>query len=250
MAKSNGWITLHRRLLNNPICEKPNYLAIWVFLLLSANHEDKHIIWNNRKTLIKRGSFIGSISKISKKFGLSTGTVSMILDYFISESMIEKSSNYKFTLFTILKYNQYQRGVESPSESKLKASRKQAETNNNDNNDNNIPKGMGQARSYGNSDINKFIRGVNKYLEVKLPDDGKARQVAKNALELFTKKNSKGIIKQGREFLKEDKWENVKDFLVYYLEEKVDKGYSAQSWFRLYDNIRLWIANEGKIPSK
>ncbi len=104
--------------------------------------------------------------------------------------------------------------------------------------------------NYGNEDINKFIKGVNKYLEIKLPDDGKARQVARNALELFTKTNSKGGIKEGRGFLKEDKWENVKDFLAYYLETKVDRGYSAQSWFRLYDNIKLWIANEGKVPTK
>lgn len=139
--KDKGWITLHRKLLDNPICKKPNYLAVWIYILLLANYEDKTIIWNNRKTVIKRGCFIGSISKIAEQLNLSTGTVSFILDYFISERMIEKSSNYRFTLFTILKYDQYQRGVESSVESKLKASRKQTETTNNINNNNNINNG-------------------------------------------------------------------------------------------------------------
>jgi len=34
-----GWISLHRQLLNNPtVCKDSDYLAVWVYLLLNATH--------------------------------------------------------------------------------------------------------------------------------------------------------------------------------------------------------------------
>lgn len=137
--QKQGYIKLHRKILEDPIMLKPNYLAVWIYILLRANYEDAHIIWNNKKTLIKRGSFIGSISKMSKELGIPMTTVNRIIDYLISENQIEKRSNNKFTLFKVIKYNTYQ-AVETKTESKRKASGKLAETNkkNNKNKNNNI----------------------------------------------------------------------------------------------------------------
>jgi len=87
-------------------------------------------------------------------------------------------------------------------------------------------------------------------LEIKLPEDGKARKIAKNSLDLFTKYRKDGSIKEGREFLYDDKWENVKWFLSEYMEKKVKKGFSAQSWETLYRNIKIWIANNGSLGDK
>lgn len=147
---NNGWVKLHRKLLENPISGKPNYLAVWIYILLHANHKDKEIIWNRKKITVKRGSFIGSISKMAQHLDLSTGTVSYILDYFISERMIERSSNYRFTLFHIINYDMYQSDVESSFESKVKAKRKQSETNKNEKNE----------KKYIDSSL-KILKGYN-----------------------------------------------------------------------------------------
>ena len=48
--KSKGYIKLHRQILDNPISTKANYLAVWVYLLLKANHEDREIILNGKIT--------------------------------------------------------------------------------------------------------------------------------------------------------------------------------------------------------
>lgn len=103
---------------------------------------------------------------------------------------------------------------------------------------------------YGNTDINKLIKGLNRYLQIKLPEDGRARRVAKNSLDLFTKHRKDGTVKEGREFMDENKWENVKWFLAEYVEKKVKKGYSAQSWDTLYKNIKIWVANNGSLGDK
>ena len=138
--KNLGWISVHRKLKENPIFEKPNYLAVWLFILLNANHKEKNFIWNNKKTVVKEGQCITSIRKIADQFGLSTGTVSYILDYLSVERMIERSSNKKFTVITVLNWHDYQ-SVERSTENKLKTNEKQIETNNNVNNVNNINNG-------------------------------------------------------------------------------------------------------------
>ena len=104
-----------------------------------------------------------------------------------------------------------------------------------------------KQEEYGNTDINKFIKGLNKYLQIKLPEDGKARRIAKNSLDLFTKNRKNGTVKEGREFLLDDKWENVKWFLSEYTDKKIKKGYSAQSWDTLYRNVKIWVANSGSL---
>jgi len=149
-----GYIALHRQLLENPLSNKPNYLAVWIYLLLKANYKGKEFIWNNKKIELKPGQFIGSILQISKHFSISTGTVSYILNYFESEGMLKRKSTKKFTLFEIRNYDKYQKvenrktfkaidnkGLEAGKgievENKLKTNEKQIETTNKDNKENN-----------------------------------------------------------------------------------------------------------------
>lgn len=151
--EGNGYISLHRQILENPLSNKPNYFAVWVYLLLKANYKPKKIIWNNELIEIKPGQFVGSILQISSHFSLSTGTITYILDFFQKEGMLKRQSTKKFTLFEILNYNKYQKvenkrtleildnkelgsGQSAEVENKLKTNRKQIETTNKDNKDN------------------------------------------------------------------------------------------------------------------
>lgn len=134
-----GYIKLHRKIINNPIFLKPNYLSIWIYLLLNANHTDKYIILNNKKTLIKRGTFIGSLRKISKGFKISISTVHSIIKYLKSEQMIEHVSNPNYSIFTISRYDDYQKS-EHLIEHEPNTSRTRAETTNNEKNNKNIIK--------------------------------------------------------------------------------------------------------------
>lgn len=126
------------------------------------------------------------------------------------------------------------------------ALRKLKENNNKINN--NISKDIGvETPAYGNKEINRLIDGINKNLPYKLPQDNRARMVAYNMLQLLEKKGG-GKIKKGREFLKDDKFDNVKWFLVDYIEARVSKGYGAESWYKLKDALKLWLVNGGKFP--
>ena len=133
---NSGYIKLYRKVLEHPIYSKMQYFRVWLHLLLKANHKDKTFIFNNKNTTVKAGSFIGSLRGISKELKISISTVKMIIDYLISERMIEHKPNNKFSLFTIVQWDLYQSN-EHKTARQLNASRTLAETNNNDKNDKN-----------------------------------------------------------------------------------------------------------------
>lgn len=239
---NQGWVKLHRKILENPISRKPNYLAVWIYILSHANHSETEIIWNNEKVKIPIGAFIGSISKISEHFNLSTGTVSNICKYLISEKMIEKRSTMKFSFFRVINWYDYQEEVEKRIENKLKPNRKQVETNKNEKNVKNISKDIGAEtpEEFGSKDINFFFKKINSFLEVKLPEDKKARFIVSNMLKLLSKSKS-------RDWMDDDKWKNAKKWFEQYDEYTLQKGFYPHSWYKVYDNLKLWIANKGDL---
>ena len=88
--------------------KKPNYLALWVVLLLKANHEDNRIIWNGKDTLIKAGSFITGRKTLNEDTGIPETSIERILDYLESGHQIGQQKNNKYRLITILKWDIYQ----------------------------------------------------------------------------------------------------------------------------------------------
>ncbi len=122
----DGFILLHRMLLENAIFYKPNYFQVWIYILLKVNHQDREMIWNGEKKIIEKGAGIFSQKKISEEIGISIGTVSNILKYLKTESQIEIKTCSKFTEIKVVKWKQYQ-DVESIIENRMKASRKQNE---------------------------------------------------------------------------------------------------------------------------
>lgn len=130
---NEGYISIHRQILDNPISSKPLYLSVWIYLLCNANHTDRHIILNNQKILIKRGSFLGSIAKIAKHFNVSRSQISNTLDYFEKDKMLYTKRTQNYTIFQVLNYDRFQGAVH-----KKNTASTPPDTTNNDNNDNNI----------------------------------------------------------------------------------------------------------------
>lgn len=105
---TEGWVKLHRQILDNPISKKPNYAWLWTTLLLMANHKDTEFIWNKKKQVCKTGQVLTGRVQLSLQTGLSQSTVENILNYLESEQQIEQQKTTKFRLITILKWKDYQ----------------------------------------------------------------------------------------------------------------------------------------------
>lgn len=144
-----GWIKVNRRLLENPISNKPAYISLWIHLLLMANHQESSFIWNNKKEVLKKGQLLTGIKVLAKKTGIAEGTVYRILKYLENEKQIEQQKTTKFTVITIVNWCKYQENEEQNAKqikNRLKTDRKQNKTYKNDkneeNDENDIPKGI------------------------------------------------------------------------------------------------------------
>lgn len=121
----NGYIKLNRALKNWRYAAKPNYVALWVHLLLKANHKDKE--WND--IVVHRGELVTSLESLSKDTGISKQTIRTIISKLDGQEITYKSTN-KYTLISIVKYDEYQsNGVETNTQTNNQLTNNQQTTN-------------------------------------------------------------------------------------------------------------------------
>lgn len=105
----NGWIKLHRKLLDNPIvCKDADHLAIWMYLLLNATHSELSVMFEGKRILLQPGQLITGRKSLSLKFNISESKVQRILKCFENEHQIEQQTSNKNRLISILNWCSYQ----------------------------------------------------------------------------------------------------------------------------------------------
>lgn len=113
---------------DNPISQKPNYIAVWLYLITHANYTDNSVIINNKKVTLKRGSFLGSISKIATHFNLTRSTIKKIIDYFEGDGMLYTKRTRNYTVFIVKNYDYYQECVHQENTEKTPSEQRGATT--------------------------------------------------------------------------------------------------------------------------
>ena len=141
-----GYIKLHRKILENGIFRKPKVSHLFNYCLLRANWSDKTIIWNGQSLVVERGSFITGRRQIALETGLSEQNVRYALRTLHTFGMVKPSSEKstsKFTYLTVCNYNDYQHlddeGNQQSNQqvtSNQPASNQQVTTDKNNNNNN------------------------------------------------------------------------------------------------------------------
>ena len=134
---SEGYIFLHRKTQKHWVFDRSEYLKAWIQMLFDATHQDYEVLVGNQLVKLKRGQFIFGRKAFSKKTGLSERSVRTLINRLKKSQMIDQQTTNKFSIISILNYDDYQTGVHQTS-SKRPTSDQQATTNNNNNNNNNI----------------------------------------------------------------------------------------------------------------
>ncbi|MFA5240730.1 MAG: hypothetical protein WC476_13625 [Phycisphaerae bacterium] len=140
---SEGWIKLHRKLLDNALMTKSAYLQLWIALLLRANHKETTFIFNNQKQILKPGQLLIGRKRLSKITGIAQSTIEKILKYLEKEHQIEQHKTRRFRIITITNWQFYQ--IEEPQKEQLRdncvTTREQLrDTYKNDKNEKNVKK--------------------------------------------------------------------------------------------------------------
>ena len=132
----SGWISLHRKILKNPILKRnkqySNFEA-WVWLLLRANYDDAKVLIGGTLYRLKEGQMITSLKKLQLQFGCGNSRLNTFLKLLKDDGMIVVKSNAISTMVTVNNYSELQ-GFQTANKSqpthKQTATKSQPNTNN------------------------------------------------------------------------------------------------------------------------
>ena|SRR3990167_5855035 len=136
-----GWIKLHRKLLENLIFNNEKGLKIWIWCLLKANHKVNTFLLGRQKMIIKKGQFVFGSNHSSEELKLAKSTIWYWLEFLEREGQVELKKTNKYTIITMKNWDKYQE-VGNKSETNEETNGKQIGTNKNVKNvknDKNIP---------------------------------------------------------------------------------------------------------------
>lgn len=106
-----GWIKTYRKILDCWLWtskEPYDRRSAWMYLLLTANHSDKKIMFNGELITVKRGQILTSIRTLAEKWKWSYDKTLRFLRTIESDGMIEKESDNFRTLINIVNYEVFQ----------------------------------------------------------------------------------------------------------------------------------------------
>jgi hypothetical protein len=121
-----GWIKLHRSILDKGWIKKPEYVQLWVVLLLMASHDDREYFWNGKTIILKSGQLITGRKALSEKTGINENKIERILKCFKSEQQIEQQTTSSSRLISILNWDKFQQS-EQPFEQRVNNDRTTSE---------------------------------------------------------------------------------------------------------------------------
>lgn len=108
----DGWIKLHRGLLESPIAFDSKYAWRWVQMLLSVNHSNKNVVFNGNYMTIKSGQSFRGYDSWGDIFGCSKRTAQLTIELFVKLGMIDTeilgSGSRRKLLITINKWAEFQ----------------------------------------------------------------------------------------------------------------------------------------------
>lgn len=108
---SEGWIKLHRKILENPIfkCEPFSKGQAWIAILMLTNHKPSYIpIKNGGMLRVERGQCGFSEVALAEMFMWSRGKVKRFLTLLKNEKMIQQKIVENHSIIEVLNYDRYQ----------------------------------------------------------------------------------------------------------------------------------------------
>jgi len=242
--EDNGWIKLHRKINDSKLwfLEPFTKAQAWIDLLLNANHKDKVIEIHGNLITIKRGGIGWSEITMAKRWQWSRNKVRRFLKLLENDGQIEQQKLYKITSITkIINYCQYQDGTtDDTTERQQKDNKRYTNKNvNNVKNDNNISNDTATP-VYGNKDLISLKEFLMKNYPKPLMGVTDTRKL-QNLKQICSKRKNQD------EWM-DDNWKNnIKKFLILYLQETEEDEYLVNSIDKLREKAKLWREYRGKL---
>ncbi|WP_438310882.1 hypothetical protein [Sporosarcina sp. FA9] len=139
-----GWISLHRKLMDNPIYSNANMLKLWIHCLMKASHSGRDQLVGNQMVKLEVGEFVTGRNALADEFNkgakkaevISAITLWRWLKNFEEWQMLNIKTTTKYSVVTVSNWSEHQ-GGEQQVNSKRTTDEQQVNTINNVNKVNN-----------------------------------------------------------------------------------------------------------------
>ena len=142
---AQGWVCVHRQLLDNPIFKNDKMFRVFMFCLLRAQHTSGDQLVGDSVVHLKAGQLATGRIAISDKTGLSQQNVRTAISKLEKLGILTIKPTTKYSVITMSNWDKYQQANQQVT-SKQPTSNQQVTTSNNDNNENNENKPSDQSK--------------------------------------------------------------------------------------------------------
>jgi len=109
----SSWVKVSRKLLTSAIASKPEYLAVWMHLILSASYKPGEVLVGHQVVRLEAGQLVFGRIKFAQQIGVSEHTLRMALKSLETLQQITIKSQSKFSIITVTNWAKYQ--TDSPA---------------------------------------------------------------------------------------------------------------------------------------
>ena len=103
-----GFVLLHRKIMDVPFYKDAEASHLWVHLILKAKHAPEVVLTDLGEKVVGRGQLLSGRNSLAFETGLKPDRVQYLLRKFQKLGMVSWISHGKFSVFTIVKYDDYQ----------------------------------------------------------------------------------------------------------------------------------------------
>ena len=108
-ASSMGYVSIHRQFMDSRLYKDSQAVHLWLHLILKANHESTVVNTDIGPITVDRGQMITGRPSLVRETFIPDNKVRSLLRTFESKGMLNICSmGKKFSLFTIVKYDDFQ----------------------------------------------------------------------------------------------------------------------------------------------
>ncbi|MBT8187835.1 MAG: hypothetical protein KJO73_09105 [Croceitalea sp.] len=103
----DGWVKIHRKLLNSRYGKSIELLGLWTYLILRANHAQK--FFTSKGVKLCPGQLATGRKQIAKDLGINEHKVDRLLKKLEIEQQIEQQTFNKYRIISIVNWSSYQK---------------------------------------------------------------------------------------------------------------------------------------------
>jgi len=118
LSRKSGYFICYRNIWQHPVFKNLLQASCWIYMISSASHQDKDLMFLNNKIFVRRGELIFPLRINAKRFKMSYSEMRTFILRLVRRKMITTRTNHlqptsnhpnrKVTLIKLVNYDQFQ----------------------------------------------------------------------------------------------------------------------------------------------